>query len=441
MNRSDPRGLLALMLGDAVTGPGDRSIRILLKAVVRVSGQRQPPGRLLTTEPAARDNPSSLAKARQAADGPARVARRMPVAEISQDAAHAPARGPLLTHSQARSLAESLWGPRGTTAYRTNRTGAFYFSCSGHGGFVIDDRALTERERALLTESGFKADRCWGVRDASGRIVTIRHPDSQVTRPRKVTYRPGLGEHVDQGIPVWTLEEDCEWAAAYALTAIRTPGRFSAPEAEIIAYAKESLGRWYPKAAEVAARISRDDPEQAPAPRPLSAIRAGAGQLGTEIDEIVERWDATEDVDRGFGVDIEEAGRSLQFLAAEVAGAIARADPAAERGLHQLAATLGESVGYYAGLGEHDTNASIDIFDHLGSGIAEVQRAIQALEDRHSPAAQASTATQARQGTGAAGNATREPGAPATPRQPQAGSGRRLPRKSPRSDGSRSPRL
>ena len=78
-------------------------------------------------------------------------------------------------------------------------------------------------------------------------------------------------------------------------------------------------------------------------------------------------------------------------------------DPAAERGLRDLAAALGESVGYYAGLREHDTNASIDIFDHLGSGIAEVQRAIRALEDHHSPAATAGTATQARPGTAAAG--------------------------------------
>jgi hypothetical protein len=364
------------------------------------------------------------------------------VAEISQDAAGTSARVPLMTHSQARGIAESLWGPRGTAAYRTNRVGAFYFSCSGHGGFVIDDRALTQRERTLLTESGFKADRCWGVRDASGRVITIRHPDSQVTRPRKVTYRPGRGEYVDRGIPVWTLEEDCEWAAAYALTAIRTPGRFSATEAEIIAYAKESLGRWYPKAAEVAARISQDDPEQASAPRPLSALGTNAEQLGTEIGEIIERWDAVEDVDTGFGVDIEVAGRSLEFLAAELASAIAEVDPAAERELRQLAATLGESVGYYADLDEHDTNASIDIFDHLGSGIANIQRAIQALENHHSPAATASTTTQARQGTDVAGIAFQEPGPATTRRQPQADSERRLPKKSPDSVGRpRSPGL
>lgn len=186
----------------------------------------------------------------------------------------------LLTHSQARSLAESIWGPRGTIAYRTNRTGAFYFSCSGHGGFVIDDRALTGQERKHLTDAGFAPDKCWGVRDAGGRVITVRHPHSEVRHPKKVTYRPGLGELVDRDIPVWTLEEDCEWAAAYALTAIRTPGRFSEPEAEIIAYARQSLGRWYPKAAEVAALITtRPDEESTAGPataRPAAPRRRGA---------------------------------------------------------------------------------------------------------------------------------------------------------------------
>ena len=155
----------------------------------------------------------------------------------------------LLTHSQARSMAESMWGPGGTTAYRTNRTGAFYFSCSGHGGFVIDDRALTDDERERLTAAGFKADACWGVRAEDGRIVTVRSPYSQVARPRKVTYHPSRGETVDHAIPVWTFEEDCDWAAVCVFTGIRAPSAFSfKDEAALVAYARESLGRWYPDA-------------------------------------------------------------------------------------------------------------------------------------------------------------------------------------------------
>lgn len=166
----------------------------------------------------------------------------------------------LLSHSQARGLAESIWGPRGTTAYRTNRIGAFYFSCSGHGGFVIDDRALTSQERELLTAAGFTADSCRGARDATGRIVTIRHRDSQARRPRAVTYHPGRGEHADQSIPVWTFEEDAEWAAVYVLTGIRTPGAWNGrrTEAEILDAARQCLARWSPEAAKVAAGLSRN---------------------------------------------------------------------------------------------------------------------------------------------------------------------------------------
>lgn len=153
----------------------------------------------------------------------------------------------LLSHSQARYLAESLWGPGGTTAYRTNRRGAFYFSCSGHGGYVIDDRALTADEKRKLTDAGFTADQCWGVRAANGDIVTVRHPNSQVRYPHRVTYRYLRGEYQDNDIPVWIFEEDCDWAAVQVFTDIRSAG-FSAPDSEMTQLAVGSLKRWNPEA-------------------------------------------------------------------------------------------------------------------------------------------------------------------------------------------------
>lgn len=152
----------------------------------------------------------------------------------------------LLSHSQARYIAESLWGPRGTTAYRTNRRGAFYFSCSGHGGYVIDDRTLTDQERAALLHAGFTPDSCWGVRNKDGDILKVRHPHSQVNH-RSITYQLGSGEYSDHNIPVWIFEEDCDWAAVQAFTAIRSEG-FSLSEDELTKLARESLGRWNPQA-------------------------------------------------------------------------------------------------------------------------------------------------------------------------------------------------
>jgi hypothetical protein len=56
----------------------------------------------------------------------------------------------MLTHNQARLIAEGEWGKGGTHSYPTNRRGAFYFGCSGHGGFVIDAATFTPEERALV---------------------------------------------------------------------------------------------------------------------------------------------------------------------------------------------------------------------------------------------------------------------------------------------------
>jgi hypothetical protein len=167
----------------------------------------------------------------------------------------------LLTRLQARGVAESLWGPGGTYDEPTNRAGAFYFDCSGHGGFVIDDRALTGQERRHLTSAGFSADLCRGVRGQDGRIIAVRHPHAAVADTRQVAYRPADGEYVDEQIALWTLEEDAEWAAIYALTGIRMPGRWGDryTEAEMIEYARESLGRNYPQAARVAAQLAAPD--------------------------------------------------------------------------------------------------------------------------------------------------------------------------------------
>lgn len=134
------------------------------------------------------------------------------------------------------------------------------------------------------------------------------------------------------------------------------------------------LGRW----------MGSCDSQEAAAS--LDSLKVGAARLGTEIDELIEWWDAVEEVDTNLGVDVEEAGRHLESLAGKLAAAVGQADPQAARQLLQSAARLGEAVDYYAGLDEHDTNASIDIVDQLGPAIALVQRAIQAQENGTPPA-------------------------------------------------------
>lgn len=50
----------------------------------------------------------------------------------------------------ARYIAEAMWGSGGTRAQRTNRQGAYYYSCSQHGGYVVDGKALTFEEREKI---------------------------------------------------------------------------------------------------------------------------------------------------------------------------------------------------------------------------------------------------------------------------------------------------
>jgi len=52
----------------------------------------------------------------------------------------------------ARRIAEAMWGTGGTNATKTNRRGAYYYSCSAHGGYVVSGDCLTEEEKAKLHE-------------------------------------------------------------------------------------------------------------------------------------------------------------------------------------------------------------------------------------------------------------------------------------------------
>jgi hypothetical protein len=113
----------------------------------------------------------------------------------------------------------------------------------------------------------------------------------------------------------------------------------------------------------------------------LADLKADAARLGAEIEDLTGAWDAADEVDTNLGADVEQAGRGLEILAGKLAATIGQADPQAEQDLLQFAARLGEAVDYYEGLDEHDTNASIEIVDQLGPGIALLQRTIEAREN------------------------------------------------------------
>lgn len=116
-----------------------------------------------------------------------------------------------LTSSLARQTAESLWGRGGTSAYRTNRKGAYYFSCSGHGGFIISAQCLTDDEYKSISEFVKPEIMSVYVSNDDNRVLLAFHPYRR--RSGKVRrYGPNGYRIVNE--EVFVLEEDCDWALA-----------------------------------------------------------------------------------------------------------------------------------------------------------------------------------------------------------------------------------
>jgi hypothetical protein len=122
----------------------------------------------------------------------------------------------MITNSQARNMAESNWGRGGTTSYKTNRKGAFYFSCSGHGGFVIDARCLTDEEREKM-KAHLKPEVAIEIVRSDGSVRRIRGPFSR--------QNPKYYPHCEtiRSAEIFFAEEDCDWAVPVVVAGITIP--------------------------------------------------------------------------------------------------------------------------------------------------------------------------------------------------------------------------
>lgn len=142
-----------------------------------------------------------------------------------------------LNSSKARSFAETLWGRGGTNGYRTNRKGAYYYSCSGHGGYVVDAEALTPEERANI-DVYVKAEKVFYADHANGKNYFLQNPFS-VRRQRYHIYPDTVTGYTQ----VYVFEEDCDWAVLEKFTDIRTEGVVN-PEARAAAV-EPTFERWH----------------------------------------------------------------------------------------------------------------------------------------------------------------------------------------------------
>lgn len=132
----------------------------------------------------------------------------------------------MITGSRARTLAETTWGRGGTNSERTNRKGAFYYSCAGHGGYIVDGNALTSDERAVIDQY-VKPETVWAIiNNETGAIRKTSNPFST----KRFFARYYQNEILVKDYPIYYFEEDCDWAVLEKFTDIRAGGRNTDPE-------------------------------------------------------------------------------------------------------------------------------------------------------------------------------------------------------------------
>jgi hypothetical protein len=147
-----------------------------------------------------------------------------------------------LSSAKARSFAECNWGYGGTNQVKTTRRGAYYFSCSGHGGYVVDANALSVQEYENIVKYA-KPEKCF-VTLVDGEVKFFQNP---ITTRRQ---RYKLYQNMEQKtVEVFFFEEDCDWAILEKFTDIRLVGGY-----EDLAKHEEAINgtftRWHePKAA------------------------------------------------------------------------------------------------------------------------------------------------------------------------------------------------
>lgn len=135
-----------------------------------------------------------------------------------------------ITANIARTMAEQLWGRGGTHSYRTNRKGVWYYSCSGHGGYVVDPRALSETERAAIQQHNRGMRKAyWVYEEHSVKVVrqgekVLKMISSLNTRSVRYQWNADYGVPVIEELPLWFFEEDNNWAYLERYTDIHANG-------------------------------------------------------------------------------------------------------------------------------------------------------------------------------------------------------------------------
>ena len=126
---------------------------------------------------------------------------------------------------QSRAIAEMMWGRGGTNTHRVNRSGAYYYSCAGHGGYLVIANALTEAEEAKLKPFGTAEYINILVQDRiDGKYVVAvdNSPMSRgVVKQRSFRVDQSKGAVNWERFYIYVFEEDCAWSILEKFTDIR----------------------------------------------------------------------------------------------------------------------------------------------------------------------------------------------------------------------------
>ena len=148
----------------------------------------------------------------------------------------------------ARNLAEICWGRGGTSSYRTNRKGAYYYSCSGHGGYVVDGKALKYGEQENIKKYTSELDflKILVGTDDINMLWVLGYYSPNEMRTKTLKF-PGKFKEVHwERYPMYYFEEDCDWSILEYFTNIRIPKAYSNYDPQHhMQMVEESFERWH----------------------------------------------------------------------------------------------------------------------------------------------------------------------------------------------------
>jgi hypothetical protein len=199
-----------------------------------------------------------------------------------------------LTASLARQMAESQWGRGGTSSYRTNRKGAYYYSCSSHGGFVISAAALSPDEYKAIRQYVEPEVMSVYLDNLDDRVLLAYHPFRQ--NGAKLWGVSAKGYRVEKE-EIFLLEEDCDWSLAVLFAGITVQGM-------TLEKANDTFFRWYDMTNPVVAERKRVDELRKNGD---SDLIVAASRIENDLVKV---WTADENtyVVRGYGKARDEFG-------------------------------------------------------------------------------------------------------------------------------------